>query len=262
MLDTINRLWKSKTFWLALAAIVTAIGGYVSGELSLEGLIVAIFGALGGVTIRDGVAKSEVAANVSTEMKLVAAPDIWASWAGRQLIALVKAKVAPALISKAMTAVLSLAREYGGQNVSDELRAQLQRRALLILRENKLIRVYTTSSKTLVMMLFMMFVLAGCSVFNYDQNGFALRWNQGGLDLTVGEPVTDVLVTIAGDSITYSPEDNCQIFYDPSVQLLQVQCEQETLEAAWFIELACINCSATATMYRASNNELIYLEGQ
>ncbi len=262
MLDTINRLWKSKTFWLALAAIVTAVGSYIGGELTLEGLIIAIFGALGGATIRDGIAKSEVAANVSTEMKLFAAPDIWGSWAGRQLISLIRAKVAPGLVSKAFGAVLHLANEYGGQNASDELRRQLQTRALSILREHKLIRVYSTTTKTLILMPFLIF-LTSCSVFDFDQGKYSFTWNPGGLNLEVGEPVERVKVSITGDRIVYDELDGCT--YDDGTSdgfQVVVQCERETVETNWFIELACVNCSALATMYAAGTDELIYLDAQ
>lgn len=45
---------RSKTFWLNVAAICTAIGGYLSGELPLPGAGAMIVQALSNIFLRDG----------------------------------------------------------------------------------------------------------------------------------------------------------------------------------------------------------------
>ena len=44
-------IYKSKTFWMALATIMSGIGMYVSGEQELQELLVAVIGAVFGVSI-------------------------------------------------------------------------------------------------------------------------------------------------------------------------------------------------------------------
>lgn len=50
-------LLKSKTVWVALVAIVTAIGTYITGEVTLVQMIQAIFVALSSITFRDAMRK-------------------------------------------------------------------------------------------------------------------------------------------------------------------------------------------------------------
>ena len=52
--------YKTKTFWAAVTAFATAIGGYVAGEIGLTALITAGFGALGMIFMRQGVSKSGI----------------------------------------------------------------------------------------------------------------------------------------------------------------------------------------------------------
>ncbi len=53
-----NRLKNSKTFWAALATIVAAVGGYLTGEIALGTAFQAIVTALLGICLRDGIAKT------------------------------------------------------------------------------------------------------------------------------------------------------------------------------------------------------------
>lgn len=46
-------LWKSKTIWAAVGAIVAAAGGWATGELTPFQAVVAAMGALGGYGLRD-----------------------------------------------------------------------------------------------------------------------------------------------------------------------------------------------------------------
>ena len=57
----------SKTVWMAIAAIVSAIGGYFTGELELgETLQLVVTSGL-AVFLRIGVKKSELAADAAAE---------------------------------------------------------------------------------------------------------------------------------------------------------------------------------------------------
>ena len=47
-------LLKSKTFWLALAAIVAAIAGYFNQTITLPEMIAAIVAAVQSINIKDG----------------------------------------------------------------------------------------------------------------------------------------------------------------------------------------------------------------
>jgi len=49
--------YKSKTNWTAISAIVTAIGGYMTGEMQLMNMIMAVVAGLGAIFLRQGVAK-------------------------------------------------------------------------------------------------------------------------------------------------------------------------------------------------------------
>jgi len=52
-----NWLSGKKTYVVCLVALVTAIGAYASGDMSLGDLIQAIFVAIGGMTMRSGISK-------------------------------------------------------------------------------------------------------------------------------------------------------------------------------------------------------------
>lgn len=50
-------LIRTKTFWLSLSAIITAVAGYATGDMSLADAIqTGLIGAIGG-TLRHGIAK-------------------------------------------------------------------------------------------------------------------------------------------------------------------------------------------------------------
>lgn len=50
-------LIRTKTFWLSLSAILTAVAGYATGELSAADAIqTGLIGAIGG-TLRHGIAR-------------------------------------------------------------------------------------------------------------------------------------------------------------------------------------------------------------
>jgi hypothetical protein len=51
-------IWKSKTFWTAIAGICTAAAGYCTGEIGLPALIGAVFGGLALIFTRQGIEKS------------------------------------------------------------------------------------------------------------------------------------------------------------------------------------------------------------
>jgi hypothetical protein len=57
-MDKIIPWYQQKTFWTAIAALMTAVGAYIEGSLGLTGLITAAFGALSVIFIRQGVEKS------------------------------------------------------------------------------------------------------------------------------------------------------------------------------------------------------------
>ena len=42
-------IWKSKTFWTAIATVCSGIGLFVSGEQELQELIIVAIGAIFGV---------------------------------------------------------------------------------------------------------------------------------------------------------------------------------------------------------------------
>lgn len=50
-------LFKQKTFWTAIAGMLTAGAGYVTGEIGVVGLTGAIFMGLGAIFGRQGIAK-------------------------------------------------------------------------------------------------------------------------------------------------------------------------------------------------------------
>lgn len=48
-----KKLWKSKTAWAAFGAVVTAAGGYATGEMALVEAILAALAGLGAYGFRD-----------------------------------------------------------------------------------------------------------------------------------------------------------------------------------------------------------------
>ena len=50
-------LWQTKTFWVALAAIITGIGAYATGEATLLESGELVLGGLGGMFLRRGMRK-------------------------------------------------------------------------------------------------------------------------------------------------------------------------------------------------------------
>ena len=51
-------LLKSKTFWTAVAGIITAVGAYSTGEIDLATAVQGVFAALIVIFLREGVRKS------------------------------------------------------------------------------------------------------------------------------------------------------------------------------------------------------------
>ena len=50
-------LWETKTFWTAVVALVTAVGMCVVGDSEWSEVLPLIFGAIGGITMRQGLPK-------------------------------------------------------------------------------------------------------------------------------------------------------------------------------------------------------------
>jgi hypothetical protein len=50
--------YKSKTNWTCIIAAVTAVGAYLSGEITLVVAVQTIFASLVGIFLRQGVEKS------------------------------------------------------------------------------------------------------------------------------------------------------------------------------------------------------------
>jgi hypothetical protein len=50
-----KRWWQSKTFWGAVAAVISAVGAYFSGEINQGSLLQVIATAVLSVCVRDGV---------------------------------------------------------------------------------------------------------------------------------------------------------------------------------------------------------------
>jgi len=53
-------IYKQKTFWTAIAALVGSVAGYFTGEMSIVSAISAILVALGGIFMRQGIEKAKV----------------------------------------------------------------------------------------------------------------------------------------------------------------------------------------------------------
>jgi hypothetical protein len=52
-------LWKSKTFWTGVAAIVGSIGAWVTGEIGVTTALPTIVTAFIGIFLRDAIANGE-----------------------------------------------------------------------------------------------------------------------------------------------------------------------------------------------------------
>ena len=63
-MDRIIPWWQQKTFWTAVAALITAVGAYIGGEIGLTGLVTAGFGALVVIFGRQGIEKSTYLPNI------------------------------------------------------------------------------------------------------------------------------------------------------------------------------------------------------
>ena len=57
-MDKIIPWYQQKTTWTAVAALATAVGGYLTGEIGLPALIASGFGALAVIFGRQGIEKS------------------------------------------------------------------------------------------------------------------------------------------------------------------------------------------------------------
>ncbi|HUU83526.1 MAG TPA: hypothetical protein VM243_08485 [Phycisphaerae bacterium] len=55
-MDWIRRIWKTKTFKLAVGAILAAVGAYLGDKIGLVEMVVAIVVALQTVFVRDAIA--------------------------------------------------------------------------------------------------------------------------------------------------------------------------------------------------------------
>lgn len=55
MAELLSKLSGYKTYVVAIAAIMTAVGAYLTGALDLKGMIEAIWTAIMAMTIRHGV---------------------------------------------------------------------------------------------------------------------------------------------------------------------------------------------------------------
>ena len=47
--------WKSKTFWTGVAAVVGALGGYLTGELALSPALQVVVTGLTAIFLRDAI---------------------------------------------------------------------------------------------------------------------------------------------------------------------------------------------------------------
>ena len=64
-LDNYRVPWfRQKTSWTAIAALITALGGYFGGEIGLPALIASVFGALAIIFGRQGIEKSTYLPNI------------------------------------------------------------------------------------------------------------------------------------------------------------------------------------------------------
>jgi len=52
-----KELFKSKTFWTGISAIVAAVGGYLSGQMGIETAIQTGIGGVAAITLRDSIEK-------------------------------------------------------------------------------------------------------------------------------------------------------------------------------------------------------------
>jgi len=68
--------YRQKTTWTLGAAILAAIGGYLTGEISLIVCIGTCMGALSGIFMRQGVEKSGLTNHTGTEQTNLGVPPL------------------------------------------------------------------------------------------------------------------------------------------------------------------------------------------
>ena len=67
-------MFKSKTVWTAIAAIVGAVGGYFTGDLELGEMLQLVVTSGLAVFLRHGVKKTEVAAEAALDAASAVVP--------------------------------------------------------------------------------------------------------------------------------------------------------------------------------------------
>jgi hypothetical protein len=60
-------MWKSKTVYVGLAAVITAIGSFMAAEISVAEMLQISVTAVLAIFLRHGIKKSEVAADAAAE---------------------------------------------------------------------------------------------------------------------------------------------------------------------------------------------------
>ena len=60
-------MWKSKTVYAALAACITALGGFMAQELTMPEMAQVCITSILAIFLRHGVSKSQVAAEAAVE---------------------------------------------------------------------------------------------------------------------------------------------------------------------------------------------------
>ena len=70
-------MWKSKTVYVGLAAVITALGSFMAAEISMAEMLQISVTAVLAIFLRHGVKKSEDAATAAVEAaKAIPAPKI------------------------------------------------------------------------------------------------------------------------------------------------------------------------------------------
>ena len=60
-------MWKSKTVYAGLAAVITALGSFMASEISMAEMLQVSVTAILAIFLRHGVKKSELAADAAAE---------------------------------------------------------------------------------------------------------------------------------------------------------------------------------------------------
>lgn len=50
--------WKQKTTWTGIAAVIAALGGYLTDEISIQAMLAGVLGGVAVIFMRQGVAKA------------------------------------------------------------------------------------------------------------------------------------------------------------------------------------------------------------